>query len=320
MAEQLLSADSMAGQEAFSSSPPNKRSSFRRGRSANKEAASKIRVKANYSRKPSRAGEKDADRRMRALEKQISRVQKAPQESITSLALTEAVIPPTPPQPALQSSQVQTEQFPFDCRVSEGADPHVRERALTPEAAFIPTAARLRPIDRQGTGLSEELKFLISQTISQGVANTLHLGSHVASVTSEASPQQSHHYMYTREAGRSHGASSPDHSVRSRASVLEEVTTWSLHKAKATAQIGTTSATPVEPSGLRCQTRLSSLNPLLHRKTSPAQMPWSSVDDPLAFLVSPSATYGFANGRWTPKPNGGWLLLPIRILHSSERP
>ncbi|KAG8136794.1 hypothetical protein E2320_005351, partial [Naja naja] len=76
--------------------------------------------------------------------------------------------------------------------------------------------------NRQGPGLSEELKFLISQAISQGVANTLHLGSRATSFTSEPPPQLSYHYMYPREAGWAHGATSPTHSFRSRPSVLEE--------------------------------------------------------------------------------------------------
>ncbi|ETE69199.1 hypothetical protein L345_04997, partial [Ophiophagus hannah] len=155
MADQFLTANSMAGQGDSSAAPRKTRSG--KGRSASQDAADKIRTKAVYSRKPTRAEEKDADRRMRALEKQISRIQKKTQQE-----------------------------------------------------------------KRQEQGLSEELKFLISQAISQGVANTLHLGSRAASVTSELPAQMSHHYMYPREAEQVHRVTSPTHSLRSRPSVIEE--------------------------------------------------------------------------------------------------
>uniref|UniRef100_A0A2D4G826 Uncharacterized protein n=1 Tax=Micrurus corallinus TaxID=54390 RepID=A0A2D4G826_MICCO len=97
MAEQFLSAVSMAGQEA-SSSAPRRKTSSRRGRSASQDAADNIRAKAIYSRKTSKAEEKDADRRMKGLEKKISKMQKkAQQESIPSPVLTDTVVPPAPP-------------------------------------------------------------------------------------------------------------------------------------------------------------------------------------------------------------------------------
>ncbi|KAG8139102.1 hypothetical protein E2320_001885 [Naja naja] len=141
--------------------------SSRRVRSASQDATDKIRAKAIYSRKPSRADEKDAGRRMKALEKQISRVQrKTQQESIPSPVLTVTVAPS--PQPALQASVTgplnwspegdreqfsvfptgnlqEKEQFPFDC-LATGIEPHGRDRAFTPEATFMPTVAGLRPI------------------------------------------------------------------------------------------------------------------------------------------------------------------------------
>ncbi|KAG8135009.1 hypothetical protein E2320_008071 [Naja naja] len=177
MVDQILTANSMAGQGDSSGAPRKTRS--RKGRSASQDAADKIRAKAIYSRKPTRAEEKDADRRMKALEKQISRIQKkTQQESIPASVLTETVA--LPPQPASQP----TIAVPLN---------------WTPEGDrdFFSVFSTEK---RQEQGLSEELKFLISQAISQGVANTLHLGSHAASVTSELPAQMSHHYTYPREA------------------------------------------------------------------------------------------------------------------------
>ncbi|KAG8133634.1 hypothetical protein E2320_011406, partial [Naja naja] len=155
MADQVLTANSMAGQEDSSAAPRKTRSG--KGRSASQDAADKIRAKAVYSRKPTRAEEKDADRRMEALEKQISRIQKkTQQESIPASVLTETVAPSPPSQPSN-----------YCCSSFE----------------LVPRGGRSK----------------VSQAISQGVANTLHLGSRAASVTPELLAQMSHHYMYPRE-------------------------------------------------------------------------------------------------------------------------
>ncbi|KAG8142889.1 hypothetical protein E2320_006081 [Naja naja] len=212
MADQVLTANSMAGQRDSSAAPRKTRS--RKGRSASQDAADKMRAKAIYSRKPTRAEGKDADRRMKALEKQISKIQKkTQQESIPASVLTETVAPLPPASlPAYCCSSFELQRF----------EPQVRGRVFTPEVTFTPTASGLCPVERQEQGLSEELKFLISQAISQGVANTLRRGSHAASVISELPAQMSHHYMYPREAEQVHRATSPTHSLRSRPSVIKE--------------------------------------------------------------------------------------------------
>ncbi|KAG8139384.1 hypothetical protein E2320_002154 [Naja naja] len=152
MAEQFLSADSMAGQEA-SSSAPSKKTSSRRGRSTSQDAADKIRAKAISSRKTSRAEEKGSG-----------------EIDIPSPVLTDTVVPP--PQPALQTNVAvplnwspegdreqfsvfptenleEAEQFLFDC-LTTGIEPQVRDRAFNPEATFMPTVAGLCPVDKQG--------------------------------------------------------------------------------------------------------------------------------------------------------------------------
>ncbi|KAG8136961.1 hypothetical protein E2320_005500 [Naja naja] len=58
---------------------------------------------------------------------------------------------------------------------TEFAEPQFRDRGFAPEATFTPTAAGLHPVGRQRSGLSEELKYLISQAIAHGVATTLQI-------------------------------------------------------------------------------------------------------------------------------------------------
>ncbi|XP_026534286.1 uncharacterized protein LOC113419213 [Notechis scutatus] len=112
--------------------------------------------------------------------------------------------------------------FSFSYLATEEEETQSRNRALAPEATFTHTAAGLRPGDRQCSGLSEEIKFFISEARSHGIATEFKKRWQLTSLATEPLCQPNQQYQLTTETFRFQGPPSPEPSMRNSASALED--------------------------------------------------------------------------------------------------
>lgn len=157
------------------------------------ETASKPAAEKQGSKKPSKVEEKDAKRRQKALEKQVSRAEvERGRLSDPSLSVP-GFSRPLLPEPLVHSSNVIPQAWspegagelspqlashsnrekicdPFSCVAPASWQQPTHSGNYAPEATLTPTAVGLRPSENLEVELLESIKVVISQAISQRIA------------------------------------------------------------------------------------------------------------------------------------------------------
>lgn len=174
--------------------PSVEASGSRVSRSTTRGTSDRRRARTTSSKQASTAADRDAKRRQKALEKHFSKAAKQAEANVPPPSLEEESTPyqlqPDLPPPVMEAGQnwspdgaTELQRFqaadygpdpaPFSCFTTAALEPAPMARRSAPEATFTPTAAGLRSGDSQGAGISQDIRDLISEAISQGIVTGL---------------------------------------------------------------------------------------------------------------------------------------------------
>lgn len=205
----------------------------------------KSKSKAPSIEKHSKASEKNANRRQKAFEKQFLRAEKELSEQQTAFPLTEAAsshpsrseqLSPSgdvirqawsPEGASEQSFHLspqacnETEVNPFSCPATIEWQPGPSIRS-DPVATLAPTAPGLHQGENLTSDLPEDIKSLRAQTISQGIAAGFQQIRAPTALATEPSTSFQQDHQTTGDRSHWHGTQSPNPSLDSEDSLLQE--------------------------------------------------------------------------------------------------
>ncbi|KAG8131165.1 hypothetical protein E2320_017974, partial [Naja naja] len=124
--------------------------------------SARLKAKALSSQRASKAEEKDTQRCQKAIDKGIAKAEREAEQRRGASFPREEMVEISRALPAQHLS------CPID--VKQQWEPPSKWMKAAPEATFPPTAVGLHPWDSQGPEITNQMKILISEAITQGIA------------------------------------------------------------------------------------------------------------------------------------------------------